>query len=272
MIERLEEGCVPWKKTWSSDAPKNLVSGKEYRGINSFLLDSMGYASPWWLTFRQAKSLGGYVNKGKKSTPVVFWKNWTDLQANSEGKLEEKSRYVLRFYSAFNLEQCTLPPEEVPAEDPTTKHFDPIPTCSQLVADMPNAPEITHQSQRACYSPELDQVTMPAPESFDAPASYYATLFHELAHSTGHQSRLDRKGITEANHFGSHDYSREELTAEMGSAYLSGHCGLVDSTIDNSASYIQGWLKRLRNDATMVVKAAGKAQRAADYILDVKFD
>jgi len=271
IIEKLEEGCVPWRKTWSSEAPKNLVSGKEYRGINPFLLDSMGYASPYWLTFRQAKDLGGYVRKGEKSTPVVFWKSWKTLEANDEGKQEEKSRFVLRYYSAFNIEQVSLPPEEVPAEDPTTRHFDPIPKCEQVVKAMPNAPEITHQSQRACYSTILDIVNMPAPESFDSPAAHYSTLFHELTHATGHESRLNRKGITEANHFGSHDYSREELTAEMGAAYLSGHCGLVDSTLENSASYIQGWLKRLRNDPTMVVKAAGRAQRAADYILDVKW-
>lgn len=271
IIEKLEEGCVPWRKTWSSEAPKNLVSGKEYRGINPFLLDSMGYASPYWLTFKQAKQLGGYVNKGERSTPVVFWKSWSNLEQNDEGKLEETSRFVLRYYSCFNLEQCTLPPEEVPETDPTTRHFDPIPKAQSIVEAMPSAPEITHNSQRACYSPILDIVNMPKPESFDAPAAYYSTLFHELTHSTGHESRLNREGITEANHFGSHDYSKEELTAEMGAAYLSGHCSLVDQTLDNSASYIAGWLKRLRNDPKLVVQAAGKAQRAADYILDVKW-
>jgi len=271
IIEKLEEGVVPWRKSWSSEAPKNLVSGKEYRGINPFLLDSMGFASPYWLTFRQAKSLGGYVRKGEKSTPVVFWKNWSSLEQNDEGKLEETRRFVLRYYSCFNIEQCSLPPEEVPAEDPTTKHFDPIPKAESVVKAMPSAPEITHQSQRACYSPILDIVNMPKPESFDAPVNYYSTLFHELTHSTGHESRLNRDSITDPVRFGSHTYSREELIAEMGAAFLNGHCGLVDQTLDNSASYIQGWLGRLRNDPKLVVQAAGKAQRAADYILDVKW-
>jgi len=272
IIEKLEAGCVPWRKTWSSETPKNLVSGKEYRGINPFLLDSMGYASPYWLTFKQAKSLGGYVRKGEKSTPVVFWKNWTDLEANSDGKLEEKSRFVLRYYSAFNIEQCTLPPEEVPATDLTTKQFDPIPKAEQVVKAMPNAPEITHQSQRACYSPLLDIVNMPKPESFDAPENYYSTIFHELTHSTGHESRLNRDTLVDKVRFGSHSYSKEELVAEMGAAFLNGHCGLEDSTLENSAAYINGWLGRLRNDSKLVVWAAGRAQRASDYILNVKFD
>ena len=271
IIKKLEEGTIPWKMPWSSDAPKNLISGKSYRGINVFLLGSLGYMSPYWLTFKQAQSLGGHVNKGEKSVPVIFWKSWRTMETNDEGKLEEKGRFVLRYYRVFNIEQCTLPAEEVPQEDPTTRAFDPIPKCEQVVKAMPNAPEITHQSQRACYSPLLDIVNMPKPESFDAPVNYYSTLFHELAHSTGHQSRLDRDSITDPVRFGSHSYSREELIAEMGAAFLNGHCGLEDSTLDNSAAYIKGWLGRLRNDPKLVVQAAGKAQRAADYILDVKW-
>ena len=195
IIEKLEQGTIPWKMPWSSEAPKNLISGKSYRGINVFLLGSLGYMSPYWLTFKQAQSLGGHVNKGEKSTPVVFWKTYSTMEQNDEGKLEEKGRFVLRYYRVFNIEQCSLPPEEVPAADPTTKSFDPIPKAESVVAGMPSAPEITHQSQRACYSPILDIVNMPKPESFDAPVNYYSTLFHELAHSTGHQSRLDRKDV-----------------------------------------------------------------------------
>ena len=272
IIEKLEQGVVPWRMPWTSEAPKNLVSGKSYRGINILLLGSQGYVSPYWLTFKQAKSLGGFVNKGEKSTPVVFWKNWTDLETNGEGKLEEKSRFVLRYYSVFNIEQCKLPPEEVPATDLTTKQFDPIPKAEQVVKAMPNAPEITHQSQRACYSPLLDIVNMPKPESFDEPAAYYSTLFHELSHSTGHESRLNRDTLVDKVRFGSHSYSKEELVAEMGAAFLNGHCGIEAATLDNSASYINGWLGRLRNDPKLVVQAAGKGQRAADFILDVTWE
>jgi len=255
IIEKLEQGTIPWKMPWSSDAPKNLVSGKAYRGINVFLLGSLGYMSPYWLTFKQAKSLGGYVNKGEKSVPVIFWKSWSTLETNADGKHEEKSRFVLRYYRVFNIEQCTLPPEEIPQADPTAQTFDPIPKAESVVEAMPNAPELTHQSQRACYSPLLDVVNMPRPESFDTPENYYSTLFHELTHSTGHESRLNRKGITDPVRFGSHSYSKEELIAEMGAAFLSGHCGIEDRILDNSAAYINGWLGRLKNDPKLVVMA-----------------
>ncbi len=241
IIKKLEEGTVPWHMPWSSDGPRNLISGKAYRGINVFLLGSLGYMSPYWLTFKQAQSLGGHVNKGEKSVPVVFWKTWSQMETDSDtGKHEKVSRFVLRYYRVFNLEQCTLPAEEIPQADPTLKSFDPIPKAESVVTAMPNAPEITHQSHRACYSPILDIVNMPKAESFDAPENYYSTLFHELTHSTGHGSRLDRKGITDPVRFGSHDYSKEELVAEMGAAFLSGHCGIEDRILDNSAAYIQG--------------------------------
>jgi antirestriction protein ArdC len=272
IIEKLEQGVCPRRMPWTSEQPKNLVSGKSYRGINILLLGSQGYMSPWWLTFKQAKSLGGFVKKGEKSTPVVFWKTYNSMEQNDEGKLEEKGRFVLRYYSCFNLEQVTLPPEEVPQADPTTKSFDPIPKAESVVKGMPYAPAITHNGQRACYSPLLDQVNMPRAESFDEPVNYYSTLFHELTHSTGHESRLNRDTLVDKVRFGSHSYSKEELIAEMGAAFLNGHCGLEDSTLENSAAYINGWLGRLKNDPKLVVQAAGKAQRAADFILDVTWE
>jgi len=272
IIEKLEQGTIPWHMPWSADGPKNLISDKPYRGINVFLLGSLGYMSPYWLTFKQAQSLGGHVNKGEKSVPVIFWKTYSKLETNDEGKHEEKSRFVLRYYRVFNIEQCNLPAEEVPQEDPPAQTFDPIPKAQSVVEAMPNAPELTHQSQRACYSPLLDQVNMPRPESFDTPENYYSTLFHELTHSTGHESRLNRKGITGPVRFGSHSYSKEELIAEMGSAFLSGHCGIEDRILDNSAAYINGWLGRLKNDPKLVVMAAAKAQKASDYIQGVKYE
>ena len=112
IIEKLEQGTIPWHMPWSADGPKNLTSDKPYRGINVFLLGSLGYMSPYWLTFKQAQSLGGHVNKGEKGTPVVFWKTYSKMETDSDtGKLEEKSRFVLRYYRVFNIEQCTLSPE-----------------------------------------------------------------------------------------------------------------------------------------------------------------
>ena len=273
IIEKLQEGTIPWHMPWSADGPRNLISDKPYRGINVFLLGSLGYMSPYWLTFKQAQSLGGHVNKGEKGTPVVFWKRYSKMETDPDTrKVKEARRFVLRYYRVFNIEHCTLPPEEIPQADPTTKEFDPIPKAESVVEAMPNAPEITHQSQRACYSPLLDVVNMPRPESFDTPENYYSTLFHELTHSTGHESRLNRKGITDPVHFGSHSYSKEELIAEMGAAFLSGHCGIEDRILDNSAAYINGWLGRLRNDPKLVVMAAAKAQKSSDYIQGVKYE
>ncbi|MCK5352656.1 DUF1738 domain-containing protein, partial [bacterium] len=224
IIAKLEQGTIPWHMPWSADGPKNLISDKPYRGINVFLLGSLGYMSPYWLTFKQARSLGGHVNKGEKGTPVVFWKTYSKMETDPDTQQTEKQqRFVLRYYRVFNIEQCTLPPEEIPQADPTTKEFDPIPQAESVVEAMPNVPELTHQSQRAFYSPRLDVVNMPRPESFDTPENYYSTLFHELTHSTGHESRLNRKGITDPVRFGSNSYSKEELIAEMGSAFLSGH-------------------------------------------------
>ncbi len=237
------------------------------------MLGSLGYMSPYWLTFKQARSLGGHVNKGVKGTPVVFWKTYKQNEIDPDTrKVKEQSRFVLRYYRVFNIEQCTLPPEEIPQEDPTTQTFDPIPNAERVVEAMPNVPEITHQSQRAYYSPLLDVVNMPRPESFDTPENYYSTLFHELTHSTGHESRLNRKGITDPVRFGSHSYSKEELIAEMGAAFLSGHCGIEDRILGNSAAYINGWLGRLKNDPKLVVMAAAKAQKSSDYIQGVKYE
>jgi antirestriction protein ArdC len=136
---------------------------------------------------------------------------------------------------------------------------------------MPQKPEIRHGGGRACYSPAFDRVDMPMPETFRSGQDYYSVLFHELTHSTGHQSRLNRKGFSasdgEWSAFGSTPYAREELVAEMGAAFLAGQAGIVERTIENSAAYVQSWLQRLKDDNRLVVQAAAQAQKAADFIL-----
>jgi antirestriction protein ArdC len=134
---------------------------------------------------------------------------------------------------------------------------------------MPNAPMIEHNEPRAYYQPPEDRVNMPKSNLFQSNEEYYSTLFHELAHSTGHKSRLDRDEISKVNLFGSHDYSKEELVAEMGSAFLCGHCSIEPSVIENQAAYIQNWLRKLHSNKKWLVYAAAKAQKAADFILGV---
>lgn len=273
IVDQLERGTVPWRKPWQggqSGHPRNLVSGRRYRGINTFLLSCSPFESPFWLTFKQAKALGGHVRKGEESTPLIFWR-WLDRTDAETG--ESKRFPLLRQYRAFNSEQCELPPDRIPdvAAAPEN-NFSPIEVCEHVVADMPHPPGIRHGGGAAFYRPATDTVQMPQPERFDESEDYYSTLFHELVHSTGHESRLGRPGITEEIRFGNHSYSREELIAEMGAAFLCGHCGIENCVIDNSAAYLASWLTRLRDDKRLVVHAAAAAQKAADFILSQQFD
>ena len=270
IIGLLEKGTVPWHKPWSGEAfaPCNLISQKAYRGVNAFLLSCMPYDSPYWLTFKQAQSLGGSVRKGEKSTPVIFWK-W--LEKEQPGSSEPEKVPLLRYYRVFHVTQCDLPEEKVP-EPPevTTYEFTPIAACEKVINEMPNRPEIKHDSHAAYYRPSEDTIHMPRPERFEKPEHYYGTIFHEAVHSTGAKSRLNRDGVSETAPFGSPTYSREELIAEFGAAFLCGHTGIETVTIENSAAYIQGWLKRLKTDSRLVIQAAANAQKAADYILNRK--
>ena len=269
IIDRLErDGVVPWHQPWSTERPKNLVSKKEYRGINVFLLGAGRYSNPYWLTFKQAKQLGGHVKKGEKSTPVVFWK-WLERERENPdtGEVETVSTPLLRYYRVFNVEQCEG--LSVPALE-NTREFHPIEEAERVVQEMPQCPIIQQETAQAFYWPSADVVNMPPAELFSSDEEYYSTLFHELTHATGHESRLNRLDTDKLAAFGSRDYSQEELVAEMGAAFLCGHCQIVDPIIDNSAAYIQGWLRKLRNDKRLVVFAAAQAQKAADFILNRK--
>jgi len=274
ILERLESGIVPWQRPWNAktDWPKNLVSKREYRGINVFMLHSQGYASPFWLSFNQTKDLKGFVQKGSKGSPVIFWKKSEYTKENKDtGEQELRTGFLLRYYTVFNVEQTEgIDPDKIPqVNEQPELNFTPIEICEQVIESMPKRPEITNSSTKAYYSPRSDKVSMPKKESFIGEAEYYSTLFHELTHSTGHESRLNRSTVTEGHFFGSTEYSKEELIAEMGAAFLCGYCGIENKTIDNSASYIQSWLKKLRNDKRMVVIAAQQSQKAADMILNL---
>jgi antirestriction protein ArdC len=268
IIAELERGVVPWRKPWAAtdgSLHRNLVSGKPYRGVNQLLLSLSSYSSPYWVTFKQAKAKGGAVRKGEKSTLIVFWK-FLRREDKATGKLT--SIPMLRHYRVFNVEQCDglTVPEPVERED-----FDPIAAAETIFADMPNRPMVGFGGDRAFYAPAFDTVQLPEREAFDSAAGFYSTAFHELVHATGHQSRLNRPEVQGGASFGSEVYSREELTAEMGAAMLCAQAGILDDTVKPSAAYIGSWLKVLRADRKMVLGAAGKAQRAADYILGTGF-
>lgn len=263
IITLLAQGTVPWHKPWKArtELPRNFVSQKPYRGINVFLLLAMSYESPFWLTFRQALQQGGNVRKGEKSCPVVFWKK-TTIEDEESG--QKKEIRLLRLYRVFNVAQCDgLKVETASAEMPTNGVLKP----AKMVANMPHPPAIKHGMTRAYYSPPEDCVGMPARERFEREEHYSCSLYHELIHATGHQSRLNRATLTEQAGFGSDPYCKEELIAEMGAAFLCGQAEIVERTIDNSAAYLNGWLEQLCSDKTLIVQAAAQAQKAADYIL-----
>jgi antirestriction protein ArdC len=267
IIDLLSQGTVPWHKPWkaSTGLPRNLISKRPYRGINVFLLMAMSYESPYWLTFRQAIQLGGSVKKCEKSCPVVFWKQM-DVTDKDSG--EARKIPLLRLYHVFNAAQCdglqTAPAsEEIPMA--ATKP-------AEIVAQMPQPPVIKHGMAKAFYSPAEDCVGMPDQARFESEATYFATLFHELVHASGSEKRLNRASITERNGFGTDPYCKEELIAELGSAFLSGYAEIAEQTVDSSAAYIAGWLKKLQNDRTLIVHAAAQAQKAADFILGNRQD
>jgi len=265
IIALLEKGTIPWRKPWQARThwPRNFVTNKPYRGINVFLLLPMGYESPFWLTFRQATRLGGTVRKGEKSCPVVFWKR---LAVEDKDSGEERKIPLLRSYHLFNVAQCdgigesqVNPPNEIKCPKP-----------AEIVSGMPLPPVIKHGMARAFYSLPEDSIGMPSRERFGRQEDYYATLFHELVHSTGHEKRLKRQSLAESGGFGTDPYCREELVAEMGAAFLCGQAEIAERTIDNSAAFVAGWLTQIKSDKTILVQAAAQAQKAADYILGVK--
>jgi len=265
IIALLEQGTVPWHKPWQAKTgwPCNYVSKKRYRGINVFILKAMHYESPWWLTFRQASQLGGRVRKGEKSCPVVFWKQ---MKLADKESGEEKKIPLLRLYHVFNAAQCDGL-KDAPAMTEEVGIIKP----AELVAGMPQPPVIKHGMSCAFYSPLDDCVGMPVRERFTTEEGYYATLFHELVHSVGHSSRLNRPTLAQNNGFGSDAYSKEELIAEMGAAYLCGQAEIGGQTIAGSAAYIKGWLGKLRDDKLLIVQAAAQAQKAVDFILGRTF-
>lgn len=269
-IEQLKSGTVPWQKPWLS--AQNIVSQKPYRGINSLLLGSAPFKSPFWVSFKQALDLGGHVRKGEKSTPVIYYKVLEKRDA--EGKLFVRADGTqarvpfIRWSNVFNLDQTEgiTPPALTLAQTDQR----PCEKAEAIVADAKLCP-IHHVGFAASYSPQRDVVQMPAPATFRTPEDYHHTLFHEMIHATGHGSRLDREGIPKPAKFGSDRYSREELVAELGAAFLSNEAGILnDVQFQNAASYLASWVQKLENDPKLIVSAAAQGQRGSDFVRGIQ--
>jgi antirestriction protein ArdC len=263
MIELLEKDTAPWQKPWLSKAPVNLISQKAYRGLNVISLASQGYASEYWLTFNQANKLGGKIRKGEHGSLVVFWSIGDEKLNAKTGKLSKP--VLLRYSTAFNLTQTEGIAEKLGLDKQVPRVPD-IEAAEKIVASMPNPPKF-EASNKAWYSSTRDVVGLPARESFVSPEAFASVRFHELGHSSGHASRLNRfEGENCDHNFGSESYSKEELVAELTAAMLCGTCGISPTVIENSAAYCQSWIARLKGDSRLIVSAASAAQKASDYI------
>ena len=270
IIESLNKGIIPWQKPWkgsnSSHGPRNMISGKPYRGINYFILSMKGYTSPYWMTFNQVKSKGGYVRKGEKSTNVVWWGFYEKTINDENGETSVECYPKLKYFKVFNLEQCddiVAPNEDLNV----VEEFNNIDKAEEIIKGYKDRPDIIHYEQNAYYRPTTDIINMPVKVSFINEEEYYSTIFHELAHSTGHSDRLNREGVTDNNSFGSHEYSKEELVAEFTACFLSGEAGILSKVKDNSTAYIQNWASRIKNDNRLIISACSQATKACDYIL-----
>lgn len=269
IIQALERGVVPWRKPWdaTNPFPVNAISNRPYRGVNVFLLGLSPFTDHRWLTMKQANEKGGRIRKGEKASTAIFWKIWDTENPDQEtGELRKLSVPLLRQYRVFNAEQCDgleLSPVHIAKE----REHQRLERAELIVKGMQNPPSIQECGSSAWYNPSKDLVQIPALGEFQVSDLYYSTLFHELGHATGHESRLNRKGVMGHIRFGSGEYSQEELVAELTSAFCSATAGLNTSLIEDTASYIQGWLSVLKGDEKSLVIAAAQAQRAADRIL-----
>lgn len=269
VIEQMKSGNIMWRKSWKGNAPCNYVSGHKYTGINFMLLNSVG-TTPYWLTENNIKKVGGDFKPGEKEKPqiIVFW-NFVEKEVENKrtGKIENKKIPFLRYFRVYNQDQCIdIPEKKIIA---LTKH-DPIEKCEEVIAK--TGAKITYYSgDKAYYSPSNDDIWVPDKKYFDKINNFYSVSFHELTHWTGAKQRLDREGIVRET-FDETDpknaYSFEELVAEFGAAFLCAEMGVDnDFTVENSAAYISNWVGKLEENQKWLVRAAGRAQKAADFIL-----
>lgn len=268
IISQLEQGVIPWKKPWTGikSGAYNRVSKKSYSLLNQMILKHEGE----YATFKQWTDLGGHIRKGEKSEIVVFWKIQPVEETTEDGTKEIKQIPLLRYFNVFHISQ-------VEGVEPLAKDelhdIEPIEKAEKVLYSYWTRESITVEHIKgddAYYSPTRDLIRLPLFEQFTEANEYYSTAFHESVHSTMKENRCnraeDRKGKLVA--FGSDDYSKEELVAEIGSASIMNIIGIETSkSFRNSSAYIQNWLSVLKNDVKFIVSASSKAEKAVNYIL-----
>jgi antirestriction protein ArdC len=256
IITQLEAGTAPWVKSWAVPLPYNAASNRRYNGVNVLLLWNTPYSRPAWLTYRQARELGGQVRRGEASTTIVYVAKKAHAVAD-EGERDERKPKVIPLlcrYFVFNVEQVDGLPKHLYAP-PLTLEPNMEAFFSGVGADVRWGPI-------PLYNPREDYIQLPHPEHFESLEQYYATRLHETVHWTGHTSRLDRQF---GKRFGDHAYAFEELVAELGSAFLSADLGLKPE-LGHQARYIGDWIEILSNDRQAIFMAAARATYAAEYV------
>jgi antirestriction protein ArdC len=277
IISELEKGATPWVKPWKrlkgqpgEGMPFNPSSGTVYRGVNHFWLSMMqgAYATPYWLTFKQAQAMGGTIKAGEKGTPVVYWNVNRKETTGDNGEKVTSAYAFIKHYFVFNVAQCEGLNLSIEAQaEPIPASFDQSPAVMAVIDKLALKGGLHHGGDSAFFRPSTDSINMPPLAAFNDAGQYHATLLHESIHATGHDSRLKR--LTPAR-FGSEEYAYEELVAELGAAMLCAKLG-IDGDLRH-AGYIESWLKALRNDKKFIISAAGKAQAALDWLMPVAVD
>ena len=281
IISLMEQGQIPWHKPWTGTTAGAIShnTGRPYSLINQILLQDPGE----YITFNQCQKEGGKVKKGSKAKHVYFWKLYEkdELDENGEPVLKEDGTPkkvkvpVLKAFQVFHISECegikAKWTDKLPASPAK-----PIEAAEATLMDYVTREGIelraSQISGEAYYSPARDLINIPYIGQYQDPAEYYSTAFHEATHSTGHPKRLNRFGDTaQAAAFGSETYSKEELTAEIGAACILHQMGIASpESLKNSAAYIQGWLKALRDDKQMIIGAASRAEKAVKLILNLQ--
>lgn len=265
IVKALESGNpLPWRKPWSNPVPCN-ASGRKYNGLNRLVLSCTEFPDHRWLTFRQALDLGGNVRKGEKGTPVLLWKQ-LELQLDDEDT-SKKPGLLCQSFTVFNVAQCDGIdlPELHQTQVTSSAIFDKV---QSALKNFESCPPIRYGKTSAYYSLRRDEVHMPHPNQFESEAAWANVLLHELAHSTGHSSRLGRFAKDGSPTKDKLRYAFEELVAEISASFVLAELGIacpIES--DNSHAYIESWLRGFREKTFFLSTAASRAQRAADMLL-----
>ncbi|MBR3831001.1 MAG: DUF1738 domain-containing protein [Muribaculaceae bacterium] len=274
IIREIEKGVIPWQRPWRlTNGAVSYDTGKPYSLLNQILLSSdeeePEEESKEFLTFNQVKTLGGNVKKGAKSKFIVFWKMYKKEYENNDGEKREQTIPVLRYYNVFEVSQCeNIERRWTDKEKAILKPIEDADNLINLYFDRETCKLEIKESNQACYIPDRDVVIAPRLSQYENESEYYSTLFHEIVHSTGHKSRLDRLSNWKPR---SQEYSREELVAELGSVYLLNKLGIeCEKTFKNSCAYLEGWGRALKGDKKLFAHAACKAEKAINYIINGK--